>query len=196
MGEEVRAGMEVRTAQVHLDGDDVVGCAAERDGRLLVLLDRAPPEADDDPSTRVVQLGKIVLQPRADAWSLQADAVEHRLTGFVQSRRRITRPRLGGQRLDHDCTQSIEGEVRLQLRAVPARSRRRHDRVRQLDRPDVRREIHSGSSNWSVSASWYSCSVRTRRSWRAQSAMPSAAATPAAAVVRQGMACCSAAARM
>ena len=75
--EEVRASVEVRTTQVQLDRDDVVRRACELRGCLPVLLDRSSPDADHDTRARALQRGQVVREPRVDARTLEADAVQH-----------------------------------------------------------------------------------------------------------------------
>ncbi len=89
---------------------------------------RAAPDARDDACSCALELRKVVAQPRRDARTLQADAVEHPARHRVQPRRWVARPLECGERLHDDRTELGErrssGRARRRGPTCPTRSSR------------------------------------------------------------------------
>ena len=141
MREHLAAIFEVGARHVDFDRDDRRRRVGQQLGRPFEFAHGATPDAGDDACTGAFERRKLVLEPRLDARALQADAVDHPRGRLVHTRWRIARPRLRRQRLDDDRAERRQIEVAGQFGAVPGRARSRHDRVRQCERSDARREI-------------------------------------------------------
>src|SRR5262245_17644675 len=195
VGEHRRAVLEVRAADVDLDGDKLVACRAEQLGRSPELLDRTSPDRRDDARAGGAERREIVVDPVLDARSLQADGVEHPRGRHMQARRRVAGPLVGREGLRRDRAEASRIAVTGELVAVAEGSGGGDDRVGQLERSELHASVdpgevrasaptghHTSSRSWW--SRWYSCNDRTCGSLVAHSASPDAAATAAAPFVR------------
>ena len=110
-------------------------------GRCVVV-DGATPDRRDDARAARFERGKVVVDPRVDARTGQPDRVDHpaaRRLGDAQ--RRVARPREDRDRLRRDRAEAARVAERRDLGAVPERSRRGDDRIRQPQRPEVDGEV-------------------------------------------------------
>ena len=207
MGEHRRPVLEIRAADVDLDRDELLTRRCEEFRRPTELLRRPAPHGCDDACAAGAQRRQVVVDPVLDARALQAHGVEHAGRGHVQPRRGVAGPLVRRQRLRRHRAETRRVALTRQLVAVAERARGGHDRVRQLEAPEVHAHVHlhrvatstaarhhtSSRSWWSR---WYSCRDRTWGSVALHSARPDATARAAATVVTQATRCAVAARRM
>ena len=186
-----RAVLEVRAADVHLDGDDRAARAGEHRGRRGVLLDACGPRCWRPPCAPVARARAARRSSHAPTpGPCRPTRVEHAAGVSVHPRRRVARPRLGRERLHHDRAERRRGRrrrpARRRARPCPTRSSPGWASVhrRPTDGARGRRPRSSGDR---VLTAWQLLEARAPTSGcGAQSAMPAAAARAAATVVRHG----------